>query len=143
MSPNSITIANGSGTYTIIGNPINGNGSLTKTGNGTLALSPTTSNGYSGGTAINGGQVVIAKDVALGAPTGPVSFNAGSLIIQSPITSARSLTLVGAGTLDTGANAATFAGASGSGAFTKVGAGNLTFTGNFSTGTHWPCKAAV
>ena len=62
------------GTYAGV---VNGTGVLTKIGSGTLTL--TGANTYSGGTNFNVGAIAVGADSALGAPTGPLTFNGGAL----------------------------------------------------------------
>jgi len=111
---------------------------LLKQGANTLTLSAT-DNTYSGGTFINGGTVNFAALDTLG--TGSITFNGGTLQYATGKTmdiSARTVTLTGAGTIDTNGNNVTFAnsiGNSGTGAFTKTGAGILTLAAaNLYTG---------
>jgi autotransporter-associated beta strand protein len=56
---------------------IEGSGSLTKIGNGTLVLSG--ENTYSGGTTIQGGKLLINNTTGSGTGSGPVQVNAGQL----------------------------------------------------------------
>jgi autotransporter-associated beta strand protein len=62
-----------------------GSGAVEKTGAGILTLEPSVAAGntYSGGTFINGGVVAVGADNALGAPAGGVSFNGGTLRLNS------------------------------------------------------------
>ncbi|MDF9832797.1 autotransporter-associated beta strand protein [Ereboglobus sp. PH5-5] len=69
-----VTISNGT---TAFAGGITGDGSITKTGDGTLLLSGV--NTYTGSTTIEEGELVIASDAALGAAGGALSF-AGDLI---------------------------------------------------------------
>ena len=83
-----------------------GTGAVEKTGAGTLTLEPSVAAGntYSGGTFINGGVVAVGADNALGASTGGVSFNGGTLQLNSSfnLSAGRAVTLnVGGGTIDT------------------------------------------
>ncbi len=109
-------------------------GSLVKTGAGTLVLTAAAGNTYGGAgqtTAINGGTLQVSRDNLLGDTANTVTFNGGTLLFSAGFTSARAISLTGAGTIDTGNNAATFSGTiSGSGALTKSGAGTLTLSGS-------------
>ena len=62
------------GTYAGV---VQGTGLLTKIGSGTLTL--TGANTYSGGTNLNVGAIAVGANSALGAPTGPLTFNGGTL----------------------------------------------------------------
>jgi autotransporter-associated beta strand protein len=112
--------------------------SLIKLGAGTWVL--TAANTYSGGTAINGGTLQVSADNNLGAATGSLSFDGGTLATTSTLTSSRTTTLnAGGGTFDV-APASTFTmnGAiGGTGALIKAGTGTLVFAGSnaYSGGT--------
>ena len=82
------------GTYAGV---LSGEGSLTKTGAGTLTLTGT--NSYTGGTRLNGGTLAVASDARLG--TGSLTFNGGALQTLAVLTSAKAVSLLGAGTIDT------------------------------------------
>ena len=113
---------------------MSGNASLTKTGAGTLTL--TGANTYTGGTRFNGGTLAVASDARLG--TGSLTFNGGALQTLAAFNSAKAVSLLGAGTIDTNGFAANLTGAiTGAGSLVKTGAGTLVLTGNntFSGGT--------
>lgn len=115
---------------------ITGGGSLTKIGSGTLA--PSGVNTYSGSTIINAGILSIGADTALGGSGGSITLGAGTLQTTAGISSARAVSLTGAGTIDTQGNTDTFSGNfTGSGSLAKVGAGTLILTGtnSYSGGT--------
>ena len=93
------------GTYAGV---INGSGIVTKIGVGTVTL--TGVNTYSGGTFFNVGAIAVAADSALGASTGPLTFNGGSLKLLGSfdLSAARAIVLngpnnglPGGGTIDT------------------------------------------
>ncbi|WP_414475563.1 autotransporter-associated beta strand repeat-containing protein [Microvirga sp. M2] len=109
---------------------ISGSGELRKTGPGTLTLSGT--NTYSGGTVISGG-LKAAADANLGAPTGDLAFNDGTLVLGASFDLAAGRTLVldhGSGTIDTNGHAMTVqAGLTGTATFVKDGLGTLTLRG--------------
>ncbi len=94
-------------------NNVLGAGRIVKTGSGAGALTGT--NTHSGGVEIQGGSLAVSGNGALG--SGGVSIAAGANLAY------------------TNAGAATFSnGLSGAGTFTKLGAGQLTFAGNFTLG---------
>ena len=111
-----------------LGGVIAGEGGLTKTGAGSLAL--TGDNHYSGGTAILGGTVRVDSDASLGGAEGGISIDGGTLQLAGDMDSGRKVTLAGAGTVDTGGNNARFNGAiEGEGGLTKTGDGVLELSG--------------
>ncbi len=116
---------------------ISGPGTLTKIGNGTLTL--TGPNTYSGGTILSGGILKVSQDANLGAAGGPITFNFNSGTVEStlqaagPLTSSRTLVVLGGGAIDTGAFASVFNGEFfGYGTFTQTGTGSLTLNGDGS-----------
>uniref|UniRef100_UPI0039F0A89F autotransporter domain-containing protein n=1 Tax=Bordetella sputigena TaxID=1416810 RepID=UPI0039F0A89F len=113
---------------------VQGPGGLTKTGPGTLTL--VASNAYQGGTAIDGGVVAVSADDKLGAATGGLSFDGGTLRWDAPfdLAGSRAITLnAGGGTLDTHGSDTTIVQAmSGNGGLTKTGAGTLVLLGENS-----------
>ncbi|PFH10045.1 outer membrane autotransporter protein [Collimonas sp. PA-H2] len=121
------------GTYAGI---ISGAGAVEKTQAGTLTLAPAASGGntYSGGTTLTGGAVAVGADNALGANTGGLTFNGGTLqLLQSfDLASSRAVTINAAGgTIDTQGFVSTLTqGMTGSGSFNKAGAGTLTLAGS-------------
>jgi outer membrane autotransporter protein len=128
------------GTYTGL---ITGTGSVVKLDSGTLTLVPSAPGGntYSGGTFLNAGVVAVGIDNALGAPTGGLTFNGGTLQFTNPfnLAATRPIRLnAPGGTIDTnGNNTAISQGITGAGQLTKIGAGILTLTGtsSYSGGT--------
>ncbi len=115
-----------------IATPIADNGSpstVTISGPGTVTLS--TSNGYTGGTVLNQGTLVVANSAALG--SGPVGFNGGTFEYNASTGSISNSITVAAGTITniTDLQALTLTGAlRGSGTLfeTEPGASNHTFT---------------
>jgi autotransporter-associated beta strand protein len=128
------------GTYTGL---ITGTGSVVKLDSGTLTLVPSAPGGntYSGGTFLNAGVVAVGIDNALGAPTGGLTFNGGTLQFTNSfnLAATRPITLnAPGGTIDTNANNTTISqGITGAGQLSKLGAGILTLTGtsSYSGGT--------
>jgi fibronectin-binding autotransporter adhesin len=114
-------------------------GELIKVGSGTLTLLGT--NTYSGGTRFDGGVVAVERDANLG--TGPLSFNGGTLEALASgggIISAKTVKLnIFGGTFlaDAGTTSVLNGVISGSGSFTKDGAGELILTANntYASGT--------
>ncbi len=116
---------------------LSGEGGLAKAGVGTLTLSGP--NTYSGGTTINQGTIAVSADTGLGASTGPLTFNGGTLQFDSSfdLSPSRAITLnaanngfAGGGTFDTNGNTSTISqGIEGAGGLTKAGAGTLTLSG--------------
>ncbi|MCF7647456.1 autotransporter-associated beta strand repeat-containing protein, partial [Pseudochrobactrum asaccharolyticum] len=115
---------------------ISGTGSLIKTETGDWTLSG--ANTYAGGTAINGGVVAVGADANLGAATGALSFDGGTLRTTAGLNMNRATVLnAGGGIFDVATGTLAQAGAiSGAGALSKTGTGTLTLSGiNTYTGT--------
>jgi len=114
---------------------IAGAGAVEKTGAGTLTLAPAAAGGntYSGGTTITQGTLSVAADNALGASTGALTFNGGTLQLGSSFDPAASRAVsitANNGTIDTQSFNSTFAqNLTGAGSLTKLGAGTLTLNG--------------
>ncbi|MBN8975866.1 MAG: autotransporter-associated beta strand repeat-containing protein [Rhizobiales bacterium] len=89
-----------SGTDTAVANMITGTGSVAKTGSAMVTLSG--ANTYTGGTAINAGILSISSDANLGAASGALTFNGGTLQKTGGVLStARNVVLnSGGGTFD-------------------------------------------
>jgi len=132
---------------------INGPGQLVVDGGGTLILErpnvPTSApsvysgknysfmpgsakNTYSGGTYVTGGSILqIAKDSLLGASSGALTLDAGTLKASKAFSSARAVVLgSGNGAINTNGNQVTLSGQiTGLGALTKIGADRLILSG--------------
>lgn len=126
----SIDIVDASNTLDVSG-AVTGNGGLTKLGAGTLALSG--ANSYTGGTMVKSGTLSVAADNNLGNAAGGVALDGTTLRITGTAfnTTARSITLGASGgglDISDADNVFTLASSlSGSGTFTKLGAGTLIF----------------
>ncbi|MCX6878028.1 MAG: autotransporter-associated beta strand repeat-containing protein [Verrucomicrobia bacterium] len=81
MSPLSTTVSAASGTYTFSGGPID-SGTLTKSGAGTLVLSNTNSNSYTGVTTISGGVLEVSSLANGGSPSNLGAYASGAAGIQ-------------------------------------------------------------
>ncbi|KQR74758.1 transporter [Burkholderia sp. Leaf177] len=126
------------GTYS---GTISGTGAVNKTGAGVLTLTPAAAGGntYSGGTAVLGGSLAIGADNALGAPTGGLTLDGGTLRLNNALDLAATRPIVlgaAGGVIDTQNFDTTIEqNISGAGSLTKLGAGQLllqaptTFTG--------------
>ena len=124
--------ASGAAITATISSELLGASQLVKTDLGTLMLTGT--NGYTGGTAVNGGTLRIASDANLGAVAGGLSFDGGTLNTTADVISSRAVDLIGAGTLaiDAGTSLTLNGAISGAGGFTKAGTGSLVLTGTNS-----------
>ncbi len=115
------------------------NGSLVKSGTGTLTI--TNTNSYMGGTTLEGGTINVNNAEALGNSSGALTFSGsgGTLQLGGTISSSRNYVLNASGTIDTNGYDLTSSGViSGSGgALVKAGAGTLTLAGSnsYSGGT--------
>jgi autotransporter-associated beta strand protein len=108
---------------------LNGSGTLTDTGAGTLIL--TGNNGFTGAVKINSGTLDVASTNNLGnAGSGNrLVFNGGAMLLTGTYSSGRSVLLSQTGTIDTNGNVGTISGTiSSSGGLVKQGAGTLQLT---------------
>ncbi|MBP7000598.1 autotransporter-associated beta strand repeat-containing protein [Amaricoccus sp.] len=125
------TIETTTGTLDLTG-AIGGAGGLTKTGAGTLVLGA--ANSFAGGVQVDAGVVEVAADAGLGAASGPLGLDDGTLRATAGFAMDRATTLgAGGGTVETAGAAVTVvqSGAiAGDGALTKTGAGTLTLAGD-------------
>ena len=129
----SIRVEDGAALLTLSGTSAAASGSLTKSGNGTLAL--TGSHSYSGGTTISAGTLQVGHANALGT-SGNITFSGGTMSFASSGNGAdygaRIKNSASAMILDTNGQSVTFVGAmdsSNAGGLTKNGTGTLTLSG--------------
>lgn len=108
---------------------IQGAGSVVKTGSGTQRLGGV--NGYTNGTWVTGGTLVVGSDANLGAAPGGLFFDGGTLQLGGTFSSVRAVTVnSGGGNIDSDGHDLTLSGAiSGAGELQKTGAGTLTLNG--------------
>lgn len=117
-----------------LGVALNGTGTLGKYDAGTLVLSA--ANGYTGGTALNGGKLVVGDNAALG--TGVLTAANGTALDSSANVSLANAVVLDGGLNLVGSNALTLGGGiSGTGSLIKTGSSALTLSGNnsYSGGT--------
>ena len=119
---------------TLFSGIISGTGKLVKSGSGTLTLAGNSV--YSGDTEILAGTLVVMADANLGATSGRLTFNGGTLATASSFATSRNVSLLQAGTIDVAESTTlSLSGeVSGAGALIKAGAGSLTLSGNNSYG---------
>lgn len=110
---------------------ITGAGTLVKSGSGALTLDG--ANTHTGGVRVAGGKLLLNSDAALGATTGTLALDGGTLVYNSAfnLASARPVTIGAAGgAIDTNSKNIIIAqGITGAGALAKKGAGTLTLNG--------------
>ena len=117
-----------------VGVALNGAGTLGKYDTGTLVLNA--ANGYTGGTALNGGKIVVGNNAALG--TGVLTAANGTALDSNTAVSLANDVVLNGGLTVAGSNALTLDGVvSGSGSLIKTGASSLTLNGSntYSGGT--------
>ena len=132
--------ASGFAYSSIIGNSHNGSWALglVKLGGNTSALGG--ANTYTGGTTVDGGVLSISNDDNLGASSGMLTLNGGTLLTTMGINSSRNVMLGSitgnlGGTVDTDGQTDTLNGSiSGMGALTKTDSGTLVLDGS---NTYW------
>ncbi|NKC49441.1 hypothetical protein HED54_20265 [Ochrobactrum anthropi ATCC 49188] len=118
------TIDAAAGTNSTFSGLIDGLGSLTKTGAGTLVLSG--SNDYLGGTVVEAGTLSISSNDNLGDAASNLTFNGGTLRVADSITTDRNVVLnANGGTIETTAGTSTSftQGITGTGKLNKDGDG--------------------
>ncbi|TCT06769.1 autotransporter domain-containing protein [Aquabacter spiritensis] len=90
--------AEGADVTATISAPITGTGALTKIGAGTVIL--TGANTYEGGTILSAGTLQVAADSQLGAQSGGLTFNGGTLHFVDAVTTDRAIEIqAGGGTI--------------------------------------------
>ncbi len=128
ITNNGVLVFNRSDTVTqgtdFSGAAISGSGSLTQAGSGQLTLNA--ANSYSGGTTIISGSLVMGNANALGATTGSLAVNGGTLDLMG-----NSLTV---GTLSGSSGAVITSATSGSATLTACGSGAGTYGGVINDG---------
>ena len=118
-----------------IGVALNGSGTLGKYDAGTLVLNA--ANGYTGGTALNGGKIVVGNNAALG--TGVLTAANGTALESNATVSLANNVVLNGGLTVAGSNDLTLAGnISGVGSLTKNGSSTLTLNGTntYTGGTY-------
>ncbi|USI76494.1 autotransporter-associated beta strand repeat-containing protein [Sphingopyxis sp. USTB-05] len=122
----------GAGFTATVNSALTGTAQLVKTDAGTLVLGGT--NSYTGGTQIVGGALRISNDANLGAASGDVTLDGGTLETTANLASARGFVVSGGGTISAAVDTVfTYNGLfSGVGGLTKNGAGTLLITADNS-----------
>lgn len=127
----------GSNSLNISGNITETGGSrgLNKTGAGTVILSGT--NTFTGGLTLSAGVLSISSNSNLGASSGGLVFNGGTLQITQNVTGTRAITMTGAGTFDVaiGKTIEESGAFSGNGTLSLTSFGTLILSGSGSNGT--------
>ena len=149
LSGGSLSLATGqftvaSGATATIASQLTGTGGLTKLGNGTIVLSGTNTNNYTGSTTISAGNVIVNTTVGtvFGSGGGPITMNptgaaSAGLLLNGGVNLSRSIVVSGAGSVALGANTAgsTFSGNINLGnslTLSALGLRTLTVSGNIS-----------
>lgn len=79
VSPGAVIVNNGTGNYSFTGGSINGSTGLTKSGTGVLSLH--SSNSYTGGTTVSGGELIVGHANAIG--SGSLAITAAARVTLS------------------------------------------------------------
>ena len=127
LGSRTLTLTNASSTFSGV---ISGNGGLALT-SGTETLSGT--NTYSGGTSVTNATAIVNTDASLGASSGALALNNGTLQLAGSYTSSRNITLANSNTLNIAGYTLTDNGnISGTGSLLINGGGTLNFNGTDS-----------
>ncbi len=132
----SVGAAQGAPASVTVADTIIGAGAVTQAGAGVLTLIG--DNSFSGGTTIAAGALSVSADDNLGAASGGVTFDGGTLLTTASFASGRAITLDANGILNVAKGNTSLTGSiSGSYALSKFGPGTLTLAGDnsFSGGT--------
>jgi autotransporter-associated beta strand protein len=114
------------GNNVTFGGVVSGAGTLIKTGDGQLTLGGLNSQG---GTRVNGGVLNIINDANLGAASGTLTLDGGTLLTSTDYTSGRTVAIGdNGGTFATNAHNVSVGTVEGTGSFTKATPGQLTVT---------------
>lgn len=132
-----LTVNTAAGSISEFDGKMDGTGSLTKSGDGTLSLN--TANSFSGGVSHKGGNINLGNEKGLGSGTLAMDDGTKITLTANGMTIANNLHMTGDNDpiVDTGSNNGTWTGAiTGAGFLTKQGTGTLTLTsaGNTYTG---------
>ena len=115
---------------------IAGTASIVKSNTGSLTLG--TSNAFTGGVKINAGSVIVSNDFALGASSGAVTMNSGTLEIRGSFTNTRPFSFPAQSTFNVNAGVTALLGGTFSGTGRQLfdGTGTTILTNNESFAFH-------
>ncbi len=109
---------------------LSGAGGLNVAGKGASLLELTAANTYTGGTVLTSSTLLVSSDENLGAASGTLTFNGGTLVNTAAFSTGRSMTLNTTNdTFQTDVDLAVNGVISGSGSLSKTGSGALILTG--------------